>query len=112
MAYSFHVYILTNTSKNVLYTGFTNDLEQRLTEHYLNKGNHKTFAGRYYCYHLLFYEHYQYVNDALAREKEIKGWRRDKKLELIKSFNPEFLFLNKEVMEWPPKNLYHRQNIL
>ncbi len=108
MAYSYHVYILTNTSKKVLYTGFTNDLPQRLTEHYLNRGKYKTFAGRYYSYHLLFYEHYKYVNDALAREKEIKGWRREKKIDLIKSFNPKFLFLNNEVMEWPPNYLYHR----
>ncbi len=108
MSYHFNVYILTTTSKKVLYTGFTNDLPQRLTEHYLNRGQSKTFAGRYYCYHLLHFENYQYVNDALTREKEIKGWSREKKLKLIKTFNPQLLFLNKEIMKWPPDYLYHR----
>ncbi len=108
MAYSFHIYIVTNSTKNVFYTGFTNDLAQRLTEHYINKGNFKTFAGRYYCYHLLHYENYQYVNDAIAREKEIKGWRREKKIALIRSINPDLQFLNKDIMDWPPKYLYHR----
>ena len=108
MEYSFHVYILTNSTKSVLYTGFTNDLPQRLTEHYINKGKEKTFAGRYHSYYLLFYEFHKYANNALAREKEIKGWTRAKKLDLIKSMNPELIFLNKEVMEWPPTILYHR----
>ena len=108
MAYSFHVYIITNSTKSVLYTGFTNDLTQRITEHYMNKGTIKSFTGKYHCYYLLYYEHYQYVNNALAREKEIKGWTRTKKLELITSANPTLRFLNKDVMEWPPINLYHR----
>ena len=108
MDYSFHVYIITNSTKSVLYTGFTNDLAQRLTEHYLNKGKDNTFAGRYHCHYLLYYEVHQYVNNAFEREKEIKGWVREKKIELIKSINPLLNFLNEEVMEWPPKDLYHR----
>jgi putative endonuclease len=108
MAYSFHVYIITNSTKSVLYTGFTNDLPQRLTEHYLNKGTTNSFTGKYHCYYLLYQEHHQYVNNAIAREKEIKGWIRTKKLDLIKSVNPRLKFLNKDVMEWPPAYLYHR----
>jgi len=106
--YTFFVYIITNSSKTVLYTGFTNNLQQRLTEHYMNRGKEKTFAGRYYCYNLLYYEVHQYVYNAMEREHEIKGWSRSKKIELIKAENTDLVFLNKEVMEWPPKELIHR----
>lgn len=74
----------------------------------MNKGTSKSFTGKYHCYNLLFHEHHQYANNAIAREKEIKGWVRLKKLKLIKSINPTMKFLNSEVMEWPPTNLYHR----
>ena len=106
--YTFFVYLITNSSKSVLYTGFTNNLQQRLTEHYINRGTKITFAGRYYCYNLLYYEVHQYVYNAMDREHEIKGWTRAKKMDLIKSDNPELLFLNKEIMEWPPEELIHR----
>lgn len=87
----------------VLYTGMTNNLTQRIIEHYLNRGQEETFAGKYYCYNLIFYETYQYANDAIARETEIKKWRREKKLNLIKSFNPSWTFLNAQICEgWPP----------
>ncbi len=108
MDYSFHVYIITNSTKSVLYTGFTNNLQQRLTEHFINRGTSKSFTGKYYCYYLLYHEHHKYVNNAIAREKEIKGWVRSKKIKLIESFNPSLKFLNTEIMEWPPSNLYHR----
>jgi len=106
--YSFFVYIITNSTKSVLYTGVTNHLEQRIVEHYMNRGKKTTFAGKYYCYHLLYYEIHQYIYNAIAREKEIKGWTRIIKLNLIKSDNPDMDFLNKEIMEWPPKDLVHR----
>jgi len=106
--YSFFVYLTTNPGKSVLYTGFTNNLAQRIVEHYMNKGTNKSFAGKYYCYNLLYYETQQYVINAMAREKEIKGWTRTKKLTLIKSENPGLKFLNSEIMEWPPNVLIHR----
>ena len=106
--YTFYVYITTNLTKNVLYTGFTNDLVQRLTEHYFNRGKQETFAGRYFCYNLLYYEVHQYVYNAMEREYEIKGWTRAKKISLIKEDNPRLDILNKEIMEWPPKELYLR----
>ncbi len=105
----YYVYILTNFTKTVLYTGVTNNLEQRIVEHYLSRGNSKTFTGKYHVFYLLFYESYDYINDAIAREKEIKGWRRSKKEELINSFNPEWKFLNEELSgKWPPDELFHR----
>ena len=100
----YSVYIVTNPERRVMYTGITNDLVQRLVEHYNNRGSDKTFAGKYFCYNLIFYEDFIYIKDAIAREKEIKGWRREKKLNIIKAFNPSWTFLNAGLCEgWPPK---------
>ncbi len=105
------VYIITNPTKKVLYTGITNDIAQRLVEHYLMRGKPSTFAGKYFCYNLLYYESYQYVEDAIAREKEIKKWRRAKKDTLITNFNPNWKFLNNEILTWPPREQFHRKDI-
>ena len=101
--HNYYVYILTNSSKNVIYTGVTNNLRQRIIEHYLNRGTANSFAGKYYCYWLVYYEKHTYINDAIAREKEIKNLVRAQKIKIINSFNPTWLFLNKEVCDgWPP----------
>ena len=100
--HNYFVYIITNKNKTVLYTGVTNDLEQRLTEHFLNNGKKETFAGKYNCCFLLFYERFQYIDKAIDREKEIKGWTRKKKEALILIGNPEWEFLNSKIMPWPP----------
>jgi len=107
--YKFYVYILTNPARKVLYTGVTNDLVQRITEHWMSRGSLKTFAGKYFCYNLVYYEEFKYINDAIAREKEIKGWRREKKLALIASKNPGWSFLNIQVCgSWPPREIKKR----
>jgi putative endonuclease len=105
-----YVYITTNPLKTVLYTGVTNDLAQRLVEHYINKGDSKTFAGKFYCYNLIYFEEFDSPSDAIAREKEIKDWNRSKKEMLINQFNKDWMFLNNEVLDWPPKpdELFHR----
>ena len=100
---NYFVYILTNITRAVLYTGVTNDLEIRLIEHYDEKGRSRTFAGRYFCYFLVYYERHTDIGSAIEREKEIKGWRRKKKEGLIAEFNPEWKFLNGDIMEWPPE---------
>lgn len=98
------MYIVTNHERTVLYIGVTNNLDARLSEHYFNKGIANTFAGKFYCYNLVYFEEFQYVNDAIAREKELKAWRRAKKEALIKTKNPNWAFLNKTVCRcWPPK---------
>jgi len=94
--YNFYVYITTNPAKTVLYTGVTNNPDRRLAEHFENRGKPETFAGKYYCYNLIYYEHFSDINQAIEREKEIKKWRREKKEALINSFNPEWKFLNDE----------------
>lgn len=91
--YDFYVYILTNKSKTVLYTGVTNDIRRRLKEH-REKKNPKSFTSRYNVEFLLYYEHFGWIQLAIAREKEIKDLRRELKLDLIKGFNPDLQFLN------------------
>jgi len=99
---TFYVYITTNPNNEALYIGFTNNLEQRIIEHYLNRGKPETHASKYYCYCLLYFEEYKYVNDAIAREKELKNWRREKKEALIATMNPDKLFLNDQLFgKWP-----------
>ena len=105
----YSIYIVTNSKRSVLYTGVTNNLCLRLIEHWVNKGNQRTFAGRYYCFNLIYFENFLYVNDAIAREKEIKGWDRKKKLQLIKTMNPTLTFLNALICDcWPPKEIPKR----
>ncbi|MEO8887646.1 MAG: GIY-YIG nuclease family protein [Mucilaginibacter sp.] len=97
--YNFYFYITTNPDRSVLYVGVTNDLRRRLFEHTENKGNPKTFAGKYYCYNLVYYEHFTHIDYAIEREKEIKKYRREKKDKLIETVNPNWKFLNYEVNE-------------
>jgi len=93
--HNYFVYITTNKSKTVLYTGVTNDLKRRLSEHENDSKESKLFfAGKYNCFHLVYFEHFQNIEDAIRREKEIKGWRRSKKTALIEEFNSEWRFLN------------------
>jgi putative endonuclease len=100
--HAYFTYILTNPTADVLYTGVTNNLPERILEHYLNRGNTTTFAGKYYCYNLLYFKSFKYVEDAIAFEKRIKGWSRKKKEALIAEFNPAKRFLNEDIMQWPP----------
>src|ERR1700749_144203 len=95
--YNYYVYITTNPEKTVLYVGVTNDLRVRIFQHTENKGKPGTFAGKYYCYNLVYYEHFSDINHAIAREKETKKWRRAKKVALIESINPSWRFLNDEI---------------
>ena len=95
--HNYFVYITTNSKKTTLYVGMTNDLVSRLIEHQENRGKSNTFAGRYYCYNLVWFERHQFVQHAVDREKEIKKWRRAKKEELILAVNPDWKFLNEQI---------------
>lgn len=90
---NYFTYITTNPRKTVFYVGMTNDLERRLAEHFENRGNPETFAGKYYCYNLVYYERHLSANHAIEREKEIKLMRREEKEKLIRMDNPYLLFL-------------------
>ena len=91
---SYYIYVMTNKSRT-LYTGVTNNLERRVYEHKnkLVAG----FASKYNITKLVYYEETNDVNMALAREKQIKGWLRSKKIALIESENPEWKDLS---LEW------------
>lgn len=81
----YFVYIMSNRSRT-LYTGITSDLSRRVYEH---KNKLKPgFTSRYTFDRLVFYEETNQIESAIAREKQIKGWKRDKKIELIESINP------------------------
>jgi putative endonuclease len=96
--YNFWVYMTTNPKKTVLYTGVTNNLERRLSEHCSdNMDDKNSFAGKYFCYNLVYFEYHRYILNAIAREKEIKSWTRAKKDALIHSFNPDWRFLNNDI---------------
>ncbi len=71
-----------------LYVGVTNDIERRAAEH--RSGTFPSFTGRYNINRLVYYEDYDDVTDAIFHEKQLKGWLRRKKIELIESFNPEW----------------------
>lgn len=90
---NYYVYITTNPGKTTLYVGVTNDLRRRIIEHEQERGKDDTFAGKYYCYKLIYYEHFPDINYAILREKEIKRMSREKKEELIATTNPQWHFL-------------------
>ena len=82
----YYVYIVATPSRRVLYTGVTGDLKKRIQEHRgeLIEG----FTKRYHVHHLVFFEAFQNATDAISREKQIKGWRREKKIRFIEEQNP------------------------
>jgi putative endonuclease len=96
--HTYFVYLLTNKTKRVLYIGVTNDLSIRLKQH-VDRVNSLSFTSRYNCFYLVYFETYKYVDDAIYREKEIKGWSRAKKNALIETENKEWRFLNEDILE-------------
>ena len=90
---NYFAYITTNPKKTVLYVGVTNNLPARMQEHFNNRGKPETFAGKYYCYMLVYYERYPDVKVAIAREKELKDLSREKKEGLINALNPHWNML-------------------
>src|SRR3972149_1002800 len=86
----YYVYILTNTHHNVLYTGVTNDLERRCYEHKQKKI--KGFTQKYNVDKLIYFERFDSIDSAIAREKQIKGFSKEKKLALINKVNNDCQF--------------------
>ena len=84
----YYVYILTNKTNRVLYTGVTNDLVRRVYEH----KNHfaKSFTEKYNVTKLVYFEHTESIEGAILREKQIKAGSRQKKIDLINSTNPNW----------------------
>ena len=93
---TYHVYIMSNTSK-MLYAGVTGDLNTRVLRHRakLTDG----FTKTYNIHRLIYFEAFGHIRDAIAREKQIKGWVRSKKVALIESVNPEWKDLAQDWMQ-------------
>jgi putative endonuclease len=85
---SYYVYIATNYTNSVLYTGITNNPDRRMFEH-ANKST-QGFTSRYNINKLIFAEEFPTAYEAISAEKKIKGWTRAKKISLIKKSNPKF----------------------
>jgi putative endonuclease len=92
---TFYVYMMTNRSRVVLYVGITNSLERRTWYH--RSGNAKSFTKTYQVDRLVYYERFNDARSAITREKEIKGWRREKKNELVRAFNPKWKDLGRDL---------------
>jgi putative endonuclease len=95
---TYHVYIMSNISK-MLYVGVTNNLEHRIFQHRAKLI--ERFTRKYNLHQLVYLEAFGTIRDAIAREKQIKGWLRARKVELIKSVNPEWKDLAAEWMKKP-----------
>ena len=89
----YYVYVLASDT-GTLYVGVTNDLERRVSEHKL--GLAKGFTKKYKVSRLLYYEEFSNIYEAIEREKEIKRWRRDKKIALVEEGNPGWIDLAKD----------------
>ena len=90
----YYVYILTNKNHTVLYTGVTNNIERRIYEH-KNKMI-EGFTKKYNAEILVFCETFNNINDAISVEKQIKGWKREKKNELVEKENPTWKDLSSD----------------
>jgi putative endonuclease len=89
------VYILSNKNRTTFYIGVTSDIRKRLYEHRYEKGS--KFTSRYNCFDLIYYEVHQSIEAAIDREKQLKRYHREWKLNLIRSVNPELKDLSEEV---------------
>ena len=78
---------MTNKYNTVLYVGLTNNIERRVIEH--RTGNSNAFTARYNCHKLVYFEEFSSIDEAIAREKQIKSWNRNRKEKLIDNYNPE-----------------------
>ncbi len=83
----YYVYIIASWTRTI-YTGITNDLVRRVAQHRQRAGS--SFASKYQATRLVYFESMSSIGDAIAREKEIKAWRREKKVNLIESLNPDW----------------------
>ncbi|MCQ2573883.1 MAG: GIY-YIG nuclease family protein [Treponema sp.] len=84
----YYVYILTNYTNSVMYIGMTNDLTRRINEH--KSGLIEGFTKKYHVHKLVYFESTDDVNNAIKREKQLKGWTRAKKNALVETNNPEW----------------------
>lgn len=95
MSERYYVYVLANRARGVLYTGVTNDLVRRVTEHKSKLA--PGFSKSYGVSNLVYYEEHSSIREARAREAAVKRWRRAWKFELIEKLNPDWRDLSVEL---------------
>ena len=96
---SYFTYIIASRS-HTLYIGVTGNLQERVFQHKWR--DHAGFSAKYNCDRLVWFERYQDVTRAIAREKQLKGWRRSKKIALIEAANPAWIDLSREWYDVEP----------
>jgi putative endonuclease len=94
------IYLIGSASRRTIYTGVTTNLHNRVFEH--KNDLIEGFTSKYKCHRLVYFETFGNVTDAIAREKEVKGWRREKKNKLVESKNPGWKDL---AADWYPQTL-------
>jgi putative endonuclease len=99
MKYGGFVYIITNFHNTVLYVGVTSDLRTRIAEH-KNKEYKNSFSAKYNCDKLVWYESFERIEEAIAREKQLKAGNRKRKEDLIHSINPHWNDLWMKIQHW------------
>lgn len=90
-----YVYFMSNYERTTFYLGVTNDLENRIREHRIGKGS--KFTAKYNIKYLMYFEEFPNINDAIQREKQLKNWHREWKINLIKEFNPDMKDLSSDL---------------
>lgn len=93
------VYILTNKLNTTLYIGVTSNLQKRVYEHQ-NNIFPNSFVSKYNLKKIIYYEGFHSIEEAIGREKQLKGWSRKKKEDLIGTMNPKWIDLTNEIMSW------------
>lgn len=99
MQYGGIIYILTNKNKTTLYIGVTSNLQARISQH-KTKMYPSSFTAKYNLTECVYYEFFPRIEEAIAREKQLKKWNRNKKEDLIARRNPEWKDLWEEIKEW------------
>lgn len=99
-----YIYIMTNRPNGVLYIGVTNDIKSRVLEH-KNKLYKKSFTAKYNCDKLVYFEDFNNGAEAAVREKQLKKWNRQWKINLIEEVNPSWMDIS---MNWNDENLIYK----
>ena len=100
MDQSSYMYMMSSSSRRALYTGVTARFRHRVFEH--KNDLVEGFSSKYKCHRLVYFERFTNIVDAIAREKQVKGWRRDKKNKLVESVNPTW---RDQAADWFPETL-------
>ena len=94
-----YIYFMTNQTNKVLYTGVTNSLKRRVTEHFEGRGS--VFTSKYNCNKLVYFEQFPSIEQAIAREKQIKHFKREWKNQLVETINPKWKDLSHSIIDNP-----------